>query len=399
MPGKIRVIHVINSFALGGAEVMLRNLLLRTDRSRMEPSVASLIDDLSAADPVVRAGIAIATMGMRPGVPDPRGLTRLASYLGRQQPDIVQTWMDHSNLIGGMAARASTRAHVVWGIHHSDHLPHLTKRSTLFTVSLCGRLSRHLPSRIVYCSEHGRNLYTRRGFASEQATVIPNGIDTALFQPDDVARVEVRRELGLSDDALLVGLAARYDPLKDHAMFIEAAALLVARLPEVRFVLCGRNIDAANDALMSGIRRLALAGNVHLLGPRRDMTRIHAALDVACSSSVSEAFSLAVAEAMSSGVPCVVTDVGDSSLMVGATGRVTPPKDPHAFARACYDLLALPAAARRELGQRARRRIRELYDLTMITRRYESLYEDLACDSGPSAPDLTAEASPAATLA
>ena len=102
---KIKIVHIINSFEFGGAEVMLGNLLARTDRERFEPVVVSLIDDLRLADGIVAAGIPVRVLGMRPGVPDPRAVARLAVLLRRERPRVVQTWMDHSNLIGGLAAR------------------------------------------------------------------------------------------------------------------------------------------------------------------------------------------------------------------------------------------------------------------------------------------------------
>src|SRR5438477_1327473 len=133
MTRKIRIVHVISSFPFGGADAMLCNLLVNTNRERFEPFVVSLIDDLTTADPVLGAGIPVVTAGMRPGVPDPRGLIRLASHLRRLRPDIVQTWMDHSNLIGALAARLTPHARVVWGIHHSNHVPGVAKRMTLMT--------------------------------------------------------------------------------------------------------------------------------------------------------------------------------------------------------------------------------------------------------------------------
>ena len=380
---KLKIIHIINSFEFGGAEAMLCNLALRTDTDRFETSIVALIDDLTVAGPVLDARIPLVTVGMKPGIPDPLGVARLTRHLRRERPDAIQTWMDHSNLIGGVAARLVSSAPVVWGVHHSNHIAGLTKRSTLLTLKACAMLSRHVPSRIVYCSEHARTLYNQRGFAADKAVVIPNGFDTSRFRPDLAARVDVRKELGLAVDAPLVGLVARYDPLKDHSTFIRAAAMLMKQRPEAHFVLCGARVEAGNAELFGQIQSLGLAKNVHLLGPRRDVPRIHAALDVLVSSSISEAFPLTVGEAMSCGVPCVATDVGDSALMIGATGRIVPPSDPAAIASALAEVLSLDGKARSRLGDAARRRVCELFDLGAVTRRYEALYQQLARGSKP----------------
>src|SRR5262249_19511415 len=153
---KIRIVHIINSFQFGGAEAMLCNLLLNTDCRRFEPYVCTLINNLTVAGPVISAGIPLAHVGMHAGIPDPRGVMRLASYLRRLRPDVVQTWMDHSNLIGSLAARMAPHTQVVWGIHHSHHVPGVAKRMTLMTVRCCAMLSHRLPAAVVFCSEHAR---------------------------------------------------------------------------------------------------------------------------------------------------------------------------------------------------------------------------------------------------
>ena len=377
MSAKIRIVHVINSLEYGGAEAMLSNLLLRTDRDRFEPSVVCLIDDLTVAGPIRRAGIPIATVGMTPGVPDPLGLLRLAADLRRVRPAIVQTWMDHSNLIGGLAARMAACPNVVWGIHHSNHVRNMAKRSTLMTVGACGLLSARLPSRIVCCSQHARDLYAQRGFSRDKLAVIPNGFDTQTFHPDPIARIEVRQELDLDPDVPLIGLIARYDPLKDHATFLRAAAVLARVRPDAHFLLCGANVSRTNQALAVLIDSLGLTQHCHLLGPRHDVPRINAALDVATSSSISEAFPLALGEAMACGVPCVATDVGDSALIIGPAGRIVPCSNPQAMAAAWDELIALESGARASLSGIARARIRELFDIETVSRRYERLYQSL----------------------
>ena len=382
---KIKVVHVINSFEYGGAEAMLCNMLTRTDLDRFEPTVVSLIDDLTVAEPILKAGIPLATMWMRAGVPDPIAIARLAAHLRRERPGVVQTWMDHSNLIGGIAARIATRAKLVWGVHHSQHVPGIAKRSTLMTVSACAKLSHRLPDRVVCCSEHSKSLYVRNGFSAARTEVIPNGFDTDAFRPDPAARLGIRREIGVDPDATLVGLVARFDPVKDHANFLRAAAILTRRMPDVRFLLCGDKVDDRNASLTAQIDAMGLSGRCHLLGARRDVARVHAALDVATSSSVSEAFPLVIGEAMSCGVPCVATDVGDSALIVGEAGRVVPPRDPLALAEGWLDILTLDPNERRRLGLAARRRVCDLFDLGAVTRRYEALYDRLL---GPSVGSL-----------
>ena len=119
----------------------------------------------------------------------------------------------------------------------------------------------------------------------------------------------------------------------------------------------------------SGIRQ-----NFHLLGRRQDIPRLTAALDLATSSSCGEGFPNVVGEAMACGIPCVVTDVGDSALIVGKTGKVVPPHDPEALASAWKELLRLTPQVRQKLGNAARKRVETEYSLAAAARRYEALW-------------------------
>jgi glycosyltransferase involved in cell wall biosynthesis len=177
----------------------------------------------------------------------------------------------------------------------------------------------------------------------------------------------------------LIGLVARYDPMKDHETFLRAASLLIRREPRARFVLVGRGVDERNEALVGAMRSLGLNSAVHLLGERRDVPMVMAALDLfSLSSAFGEGSPNVVGEAMACGVPCVVTNVGDAARIVGETGRVVPPRSPEALADAWWNLLALGAGERARLGVAARRRIEAGFALPNIVVQYEHLYQELA---------------------
>jgi glycosyltransferase involved in cell wall biosynthesis len=163
--------------------------------------------------------------------------------------------------------------------------------------------------------------------------------------------------------------------MKDHAMFLSAVRKVHAWHPNACFVLCGTQVEEKNPALMQRITEYGLQQCLRVLGVRHDISKITAAFDIACSSSsFGEGFSNAIGEAMASGVPCVVTDVGDSAWIVGATGKVVPPRNADVFATALSELIACGPVARKSLGAQARARIAELFDINQIADRYEQLY-------------------------
>ena len=374
----MKVTHVIAGLSMGGAQMMLYKLLSRLDRAAFQSEVISLAD-VGPLDKKIRAlGVPVKVLGMCPGTPNPVALYRLARWWRNDPPQVVQTWMYHADLIGGLAAKFAGGIPVVWNIRHSHLDVEGNKRSTLWTIRTCARLSRRLPTRIVCCAELSRRIHAQLGYAREKMVVIPNGFDLEVFRPDPTARRSVRQELGIPEEALVIGLVGRFHPLKDHRNFVEAAARLHASRPDVHFLLCGDDVTAENTELAEWINAAGLAGRCHLLGPREDVPRLNAALDIACSSSYSEGFPNTIGEAMACGVPCAVTDVGDSALIVGDTGSVVPPKNPDALANAWRELIEIGPDGRGLLGAAARRRIDQCFSLRAIAARYEDLYAQIA---------------------
>lgn len=378
--GRTKVLHIITGLNPGGAETMLYRLISRTDRNKFMVEVISLIDIGSIGQKILALNVPVRTLGMRPGVANPAALFRLVRWLRRDPPDIIQTWMYHADLIGGLAAKLAGSIPVAWGVRHSDFDPRGTKRLTLWTALACARLSRRLPRLIVCCSEASRRTHKQMGYATDRMVVIPNGFDLEELRPDPAARRGLRQELGIPERAPLIGLIARFHPQKDHRSFVRAAGILRAQAPDTHFLLCGHGITRENADLAGWLNEAGISSDCHLLGTRPDIPRILAALDIGSSSAAhGEGFPNVVGEAMACGVPCVVTDVGDSSIIVGDTGVVVPPGDPHALANGWKRLLlSMSQEARLKLGLAARERIKENYGIGKIAERYESLHASLA---------------------
>lgn len=378
-PEQIKIMHVITGLSTGGAETMLCKLLSGIDKSRFHCTVVSLTDRGSLAGQITAMGISVDALHMPRGVPDPRGVWRLKRLICRERPDIVQTWMYHSDLVGGIASRLAFHRSIIWNIRHSNLDPAANKKTTLLTARICALLSGWMPEKIICCSEASRQVHVDMGYDKDKMVVIPNGFNLDAFHSDPEARVAVRRELGTEPDAVLLGMAARFDPQKDHANFVRAAADIAKVKDDVYFVLCGKDVDWDNAQLGEWIREAGLTERAFLLGPRTDIPRLTAALDLAClSSAFGEGFPNILGEAMACGVPCVTTDVGDSAAIVDDTGRIVSPKDPQAFAAACKELIELGPEGRARLGSRARKRIEENFELSRIINKYEQLYQAMA---------------------
>jgi glycosyltransferase involved in cell wall biosynthesis len=370
---------------------MLYKLLSSLDQRIYQSQVVSLTDKGIMGGRIEAIGVPVLALGMRPGMPSPFSVLQLARWLRQCSPDVIQTWLYHADLIGGIAAKLAGGIPVAWNIRRDipvawnirhgmfDSRGH--KRSTVLAIKACAMLSRWLPMRIICCSESSRLVHSAIGYEDNEMVVIPNGFDLANFRPDPAARLAVRQELGIAEQALLIGLIARFHPLKDHRNFIDAAARLHAHSPEVHFLLCGSGVTVQNSELAEWIRSSNLGRRVHLLGQRPDVQRLNASLDIASSSSYSEGFPNVIGEAMACGVPCAVTDVGESARIVGATGKVVPPRSPEALAEAWRELIEIGPEGRSLLGEAARRRISEHFSLQAIVQRYARLYQDIEANS------------------
>jgi glycosyltransferase involved in cell wall biosynthesis len=374
----LRTLHIATGLGMGGAEMALTRLLAQLPRADFENEVLSFTSDQPIGPRLRALGVSVHALGVRPGVLSPRLFSGVAEHIRRFQPDIVQTWMYHADLIGGLATRLTSKAPVVWNIRNSIEGRSDVKLPTYFVIRLSGLLSTWIPHKIILCAEDARRTHIRLGYVGHKMQVISNGYDLNVFKPDAQARVDVRRELGLPAETKLIGLAARFDPQKDHLNYLQAATLVHRQMADVHFLAWGKDVDENNAVLMNFIRANDLAAQVHLLGLRQDAPRLTAALDVAAlSSAFGEAFPNMVGEAMACGVPCAVTDVGDAARIVGDTGRVVPRRDPSALARAWAELLSLPDDERLALGRRARQRIAENFSLDKMAATYAQLYKDI----------------------
>ena len=357
---------------------MLHKLLSRLHGSAIEAGVASLSGQGALSDRITQLGVPVWHLNLKHPWQMLVAPLRLRAIVRQFHPVVIQGWMYHGNIAAYLARRlAPGNPSLAFGIRHSiDDLAH-EKRLTRLVIRLGVQLSPHTDA-ILYNSEMSRAQHEAYGYDGKHARVIDNGFDTTHFRPDSEAYRSVREELGLAPEARLIGLVARYHPIKGHEVFLAAARLLADQYPDAHFLLAGRDVTPEHQLFLDASADAHVRGRLHLLGERRDIPRLTAALDIATSSSWGEAFPNAIGEAMSCGVPCVATAVGDCRRIVGDTGRVVPPGDVAELAAAIGSLLQLSSDDRRAFGDRARARMAAHFNIGQTVKRYGSLYEELA---------------------
>lgn len=372
---KFKIIYIITGLSTGGAEMMLYKLLSVTDRNFFDPIVISIMDCGPIGLRIKALGIPVYSMEIKKYLSIPIALCRFIKLMNKLQPNLIQGWMYHANLAALLASWfIPYKIPVLWNIRHTPYKLKDEKRLTAFLIRLSAVISSR-PTMILYNSHGSAYQHKLLGFSNKHQEVIPNGFDCNYFKPSENARLKLRNSLGLNHKTFLIGLIARYHPMKDHITFIQAAGRLVAQYPDVHFILAGRGIDKTNSILTNMIKEVNIMRNIHLLGECSNMPEIIAALDISTNtSSWGESFPNVVGESMASGVPCVVTDIGDSAWIVGDTGIVIPPKNIDELVKAWMKLIEIGSVCRKQLGQKARKRIINNFSLLKIINSYEEIY-------------------------
>lgn len=379
MTSRGTVVHVIASLGAGGAERLLLDLMRSQRLGDTRHVVVSMVPGGDLLSEYQSQGVVVRNLEMTRGWPAPGAIRRLAALLDEEKADVVHTWMYHANLLGLAAARWSRRRPgVLWSLHAAD-LDFSVYRGLTRVTAAAGALLSARPDVVLVNANETRAFHERLGFRPRSWRLVHNGVDIDRFRRDEGARASVGAELGLLPGDRLVGLFARWDPMKDHETFLRAATLVAQSHPDARFLLAGAGMDEANRELNQLLTQVpSLGSRIRLLGLRHDMPRLNGALDIACVSSASgESFCLSAAEAMACEVPCVVTALTFLPTLVGDTGRVVPTRAPEAFAMALQELLEAGVQDLRDMGVRARERIIRQFSLDAMVAGYEEIYREL----------------------
>ncbi|MBS0425561.1 MAG: glycosyltransferase [Proteobacteria bacterium] len=371
----MKILHVISGLTQGGAETVLYRLI-KASHTEMDHVVVSLTNIAYYGPRLRTLGVEVKTLEMSSGRFTLFDLLKLYRIIRAISPDVVQTWMYHADLLGGIAARLAGVRVVCWGIRSSNLDAKKSSFSSRIVARICAIISNYVPNSIICCSEQAAQWHQSIGYQKSKFTIIPNGYDIAQFSPSKEKAASLRAEWHINPNELLLGMVARWDPQKDHANFLSAVALIISRQPQLRCVLVGHNIDQYNTELKTLIESYQLQDRVLLAGSHDDIPAVMNALDLHVSSSAyGEAFPNVVAEAMACGTPCVVTKVGDAPLIVGETGCVVIPNNPSALAQAIEQmLLAIESPQGGEMMQACRNRIVEHFNINRMVTLYRNIW-------------------------
>ena len=294
----------------------------------------------------------------------------LIKLLQSLKPDIVQTWLVHADFVGSIAARLAGIKKILWNVRYSNIEIDKSKLTTILIIKTLAKLSYIIPEIIVINSKKAKKIYESKGYDKRKLKYIPNGYDLSTLKVSKSQKIDFQKKIKIKKQIPLIGYVARYDPLKDHLNLLKALSLIRLKGKDFFCILVGSNINK-NKILINEIKKLKLNDCIRLLGPMNNVSKVMNSLDIHILSSASEGFPNVVAEAMAHKTPCVVTNVGDSSYIVGKTGWVVPPNDSVKLAKAIKTAL-------NEIGTKnwnkkcnlARERIKQKFSIDKMIKSY-----------------------------
>lgn len=363
----INIVFINYQLGYGGAERQLINLVKGLDREKFNPTVLTFYSGVQEKE-LKEANVRVLSLGKKGRWEVFGFLFRLYQKLKILKPDVIHGYLTVPSILTILFKPFFPKARMIIGLRgskaefqHYDWLARLVDSLQCF-------LSR-FSSLIIVNSKAGFRDSINQGYPEGKMIVIPNGIDIERFKPNKEAGLSLRREWGIKDGEIVIGRVGRFDPMKDHPTFLHAAALFAKKRSDVRFVCVGNGPDGYTNELVALANQLGLSDRLLWVGLHADMPTIFNAFDmVSSSSSFGEGFPNVIGEAMACKVPCVVTDVGDSSWIVEKTGIVVPPKNPEALAEGWEKILDEDI---NEKTNQARLRIENNFSLSHLIQRTE----------------------------
>lgn len=370
------IVYIITSLSVGGAQKALLNLLKSDLSQHYPPIVVSLVEAVGIQDQFQQLGIPIYIMRLNQPLNAIRRLIGLWQFIRFYNPAIIHGWMHHGNLMATLVwFLRGCRQPLLWSMHHTPEAATLKRWHHAFVVYL-GRWLSACPVQTLYVSQRSLQRHQQLGYSSENAQVLINGVpDTLSLESEQ--RIQVRQELGIALDAIVIGSLTRFVPEKDIPNLFDAIALIQQQNSDTHFILAGEGLTLNQPQLKLLLEALPQPKQVHLLGVQSNAVRLMATFDIATLSSQREALPLFLVEAMSLGIPCVATDVGDIAKLIDKTGLIVPSADPQALANAWLNLIKQSKAQRQQLGQQAKQRVKQYYSLKYVVNAYKQLLQQV----------------------
>jgi len=365
----MKILFIAPDIGSGGAEKVLFNIL--KTRNNKDVFLISLTNIGFYGKKLKDKGYKICSLNLKKDFFSIFKIFKLYLLILRFNPDVVHTWLYHANLFGGICAKFAGIKKIYWSIHHDYETPNFW---VMFEMKLLILLSHLIPNKIIFCSNTSKTNHIKQGYKVSVSQIIKNGVSTKIFKPNLKLRKKIRQNLKISNDCLLLGNISRYHPIKDHENLLQALSLLKKKEINFKCLLIGDGLNNKNKMLVSKIRFFKLTDNIILFGKSYEINTIINALDLNILSSKKESFPMVILEAMSAGIPCISTNVGDVKTIIGNTGWVVKVSDPYSLAHTIRNI-SKDRGKLKDYAFLAREKILKKYSIGKMIKSYKKLYD------------------------
>jgi len=366
--------HVITSLHVGGAEMMLKKLVTTRKDRGIEDIVVCLTDKGNIGDDLEEKGTLVYYLRIESITSLIKGFIRLFSLIKKHNPAVVQTWLYHSDFIGGLAAKLLGKK-VIWNIRQTKFSSTSKSFLTIVIMRICALLSYVIPNAIICAAEASRLSHIRFGYQKRKFVVIPNGFVKSDLKVTAEQIQEMKQDYRITKNQIVIGTVGRFHIDKDYNNLIKASALLVKKYNHLLFLMVGNNLDNRNQDLVKMLKMRGLYDNYRLIGKVNNTVQFYSLMDIFCLPSAVEGFPNVLGEAMLMGIPCVATNVGDVTNIIDKCGIIVESGNSEQLADAMEMLIVQATEYRSDLGQMGKKRIETLFMLPEVVNRYSNLYK------------------------
>ena len=367
-----KVVHVITGLQDGGAEAVLSRLVLNSPQ--FEHLVISLSRSGKYSHFLKSKNVNVIHLNLSRNRTNLYKFFRLIFLLKKEKPDVVQTWMYHADLFGGLAARLAGVKNVIWGLHNTTLHRNYSSKLTQIICYINGKLSWIVPRKIISCSHTGKFLHKKIGYQFEKIICVPNGYDFSSFRPEKNSGEYFRAKFNIDKNTTLIGCIARYSPQKDHNNLLKAFKKILNKNKNSILIFIGSGMNNQNAGLCKLVSNLGLTDSVILAGQFDNIVPVMNALDVhVLPSAFGEAFPNVLCEAIACGTICATTNVGDSRFIVNDERLICEPSDPNALFETIQNAFKMDTAV---FKAAARARIMRKYSIKKMIKGYSDVWFD-----------------------
>jgi glycosyltransferase involved in cell wall biosynthesis len=329
----MKIVHIINSLKKGGAEGNLYRLCKiqkKKYKNKIDIIIITLIDNGYYEYELKKKGIKIISLRIneKNKIFDfIKKITKLRKYIKKINPDIIQSWMYHSNFLT-MFIPKKYHNKIFWNIRHSELNLKISKKMTILLSIICGLFSRFVPKKIIYCSEKSIKFHENNQFYSKKKTrLIDNGYSDKIYYPSNNLRSNFRKKNKIKKTDIILGYAGRYAKQKNIESLLNAFSKIVKNYSNVHLYMVGKEINLQNKELINIMSGLNIKDKIVLLNEQKNLVEFYNGIDLLVLTSHSESFPNVIAEAMLCSTPVLASNAGCSKKIIDKYGFVLNKND------------------------------------------------------------------------